>query len=119
MGSESDGNQYDMILYFILQTIYTNRDTVQTFVTQKICSGYFLFRFGSNYLQLPDSNIPSYALCKLEGHQDTLDIPHNKEQLMDNVEQMSARNIPDLSRTNHVTNMLVVMAGMMGVGLFT
>ena len=26
---------------------------------------------------------------------------------MDNVYQMSARNIPDLSRTNHVTNMLV------------
>ena len=49
-----------------------------------------------------------YASWKLEGHQDTLDIPHNKEQLMDNVEQMSARNIPDLSRPNHVTNMLVV-----------
>ena len=48
-----------------------------------------------------------YASWKLEGHQDTLDIPHNKEQLMDNVEQMSARNIPDLSRPNHVTNMLV------------
>ena len=28
---------------------------------------------------------------------------------MDNVEQMSARNIPDLSRPNHVTNMLVVV----------
>ena len=34
---------------------------------------------------------------------------------MDNVEQMSARNIPDLSRPNHVTNMLVVVE----VGLFT
>ena len=58
-------------------------------------------------------NLPSYyyASWKLKGHRDKLDIPgpHSKEQLMDNVCQMSARNIPDLSRSNPVSNMLVVV----------
>ena len=53
-----------------------------------------------------------------KGHRDTLDIPgpHSKEQLMENVYQMSARNIPDLSRSNHVTG---GGGGGGGVGLFT
>ena len=53
-----------------------------------------------------------------KGHRDTLDIPgpHSKEQLMENVYQMSARNIPDLSRSNHVTAMLVVVVVVVVVG---
>ena len=122
MGSESDGNQYSSAVYLILHTIYIQRHSPDLCYTNipavfgSFGSGYFLFRFGSTFLQLHACNLPSYASWKLKGHRDTLDIPPSKEQLMDNVEQMSARNIPDLSRTNHVTNMLVMLVVVVVVG---